>query len=566
MDNNNQNEFEKIENETTGQKEPMEARETPTVAKESTPNAHDREIPTVDFNAEPERPANPYAPPEAPTNPNTAPGQTGQYSMAHPANGTTYFRPQEPGQNPPPPQGAPRQASWSSQPPYGAQGQQPPQNPQWQSPQGQNPQWQQSTNPYNRPNVNPYSQQNPYNNQRAPYGQYGYQNPAPKPKKEKKGVSAGVVAIICAATILLSGICGYLGAWSASRLRSGESTGRSGSVQTDTTVIYRSVSTDADAENPGTITDVVNAVADSVVEITTEFRSTGYFQFVSSGAGSGVIISEDGYIVTNNHVISENGTLADSIRVRLKNEKTFDATVIGRDADTDIAVIKIDATDLTAAVFGDSEKLTVGQDIVAIGNPLGELGGTVTGGIVSALDREVDVEGSKMNLLQIDAAVNPGNSGGGLFNMKGELVGIVNAKSSGSGIEGLGFAIPSNDASHIATELITNGYVTGKPYIGINLYYAENAYTAYRYFGSEMPGLYVYYLVEGYNDDVLQKGDRVAEVNGKEVGTIDDVKKIIENVAIGDKVTFTVYRNGTRTDVEVTVYEYVPAKDEVSFN
>lgn len=476
----------------------------------------------------------------------------GQYSIVHPRDASTYIPPRS-----------------EAQPQSGAQGfaaNNTAQNPQnggasaSGAPQG-------SPSPYTMYNGGAYGAQPSYG--QPPYGQtpYGQTPPANsgKPKHEKKrgGASVGVIALVCALCVVLSGAAGFAGAYASLSLKG--SGGNISSYNGDTAVIYRSVSTDSEAGQEATVTDVVNAVADSVVEITTEYQTMGLFQYVTSGAGSGVIISENGYIVTNNHVITSDSKVADSVKVRLANGDEYDATVVGRDSESDIAVIKIDADELTAAVFSDSDSLTVGQDVVAIGNPLGELGGTVTEGIISALDREVNVDGNTMNLLQTSAAVSPGNSGGGLFNMKGELVGIVNAKSSGSGVEGLGFAIPSNDACRIAEELMTNGYVTGKPYVGITLYYASDAYTAYRYFKSQVPGLYISETVEGYNDDVLEYGDRIIAVNGNEVSAVDDVKNYIKECNIGDKLTFSIYRDGKLTEVEVTCYEYVPEKSAVSF-
>lgn len=422
----------------------------------------------------------------------------------------------------------------------------------------------QSGGPYNPGNQQTY--QRPYTTYTT--GAYGYTPPPPpSPRKDKKrGVGAGALALVCVFCILLSGVAGFAGAYVASGIRSGTSGGSVISSNGDIAVLHREVITDVGEDGVATLTEVVTAVENSVVEITTEFKSMGYFQYVTSGAGSGVIISENGYIITNNHVITSDNQVADAISVRLKNGETYEATVIGTDADTDVAVIKMEGEGFTPAVFADSDQLVVGQDIVAIGNPLGELGGTVTEGIISALDREVDVDGTTMNLLQFSAAVNPGNSGGGLFNMKGQLVGIVNAKSSGEGIEGLGFAIPSNDASNIAEELMTNGYVTGKPYVGISLYYAADAYTAYRYFQSQVPGLYIAEVIEGYNDDVLEIGDRVIAVNGNEISTSDDVKNYVNECEIGDTMTFSLYRKGKLMEVEVTCYEYVPKNSEVSFN
>ncbi|MBQ2862637.1 MAG: trypsin-like peptidase domain-containing protein, partial [Clostridia bacterium] len=197
-----------------------------------------------------------------------------------------------------------------------------------------------------------------------------------------------------------------------------------------------------------TMTDVISSVRDTVVEIVTENiqESAFYGQYVTSGAGSGVIINENGYIITNNHVVAG----ANTIYVRTTDQKEYKASLVGTDEESDIAVIKIDATSLKAATLGDSSAIKLGEAVIAIGNPLGSLGGTVTDGIISALDREVTIDGQEMRLLQTNAAVNPGNSGGGLFNMAGELIGVVNAKSSssnsGATIEGLGFAIPINHA------------------------------------------------------------------------------------------------------------------------
>ncbi|MCL2013389.1 MAG: trypsin-like peptidase domain-containing protein [Oscillospiraceae bacterium] len=208
------------------------------------------------------------------------------------------------------------------------------------------------------------------------------------------------------------------------------------------------------------VEDVIAGVQSSVVEITTEVVVNDIWmrQFVSGGAGSGVIISEDGYIVTNSHVIKD----ARLIKVRLSDEREYSAELIGADPNNDLALIKIEAENLHPAVFGKSSGLLVGQTAIAIGNPLGELGGTVTSGIISALDREITIDGQTMSLLQTDTAINPGNSGGGLFNLYGELIGIVNAKSSGFEIEGLGFAIPIDAAKIVIDQIINNGFAENK--------------------------------------------------------------------------------------------------------
>lgn len=317
------------------------------------------------------------------------------------------------------------------------------------------------------------------------------------------------------------------------------------------------------------ITDVCAVVSASVVEITTEFNQTyyGYYQYVKEGAGSGVIISTDGYIITNAHVITnpENGKLADAIKIRLNSGEDYDAKIIGSDSDSDIALLKINAKKLTAATIGNSDAIEVGEQVIAVGNPLGELGGTVTSGIVSATNREITVENNKMTLIQIDAAINPGNSGGGLFNTKGELIGIVNAKTTDVTVEGLGFAIPVNEAISVVEELESHGYVTGKTHIGISLTDVSDAFTAYYYFRSESTGVYIANVQEGYNDDVLEYGDRITAIDDNEITSSADVKEIIQECEVGDKLTFTVSREGKIIDVEVTCYEYVP-EDDVSFN
>ena len=401
-----------------------------------------------------------------------------------------------------------------------------------------------------------------------PYGQYGYAPqfrppyaPAEVSKKVKKtsSITTPIAIILCICTVLLSCLMGYAGAW-LYRKQVG--------VSSDTAVLYRTIETKTDT-SANDISAVADTVSDSVVEITTEYVTTGYFsfgQYVTKGAGSGVIISEDGYIVTNNHVVSDtdNGnTLADKIVVRLRNGEEYSARLVGRDADADIAVIKIEATGLSASVWGDSDALDVGERIVVVGNPLGKLGGTVTTGIISASDREITVDNTKMNLIQTDAAVNPGNSGGGMFNMSGELVGIVNAKSSGTGIEGLGFAIPGNDAKSVVEQLLQYGYVRGRVYIGVTFYEASTG----GWFSGDSSGiLYVYSCEAGYNDDVLKYGDQVVSVEGVAVSTKADVKAIISQHSVGDKVTFTIIRNNRTIDVEVELFEYKPADAKVDFN
>ena len=224
--------------------------------------------------------------------------------------------------------------------------------------------------------------------------------------------------------------------------------------------------------NTYTKVQIVEMTAPSIVGIDVGVETQAYrnrygqgdaFTEVQTGSGSGIIISADGYIVTNNHVISG----ADTITVYLYDDTEYRATLIATDEQTDIAIIKIEATGLHAAVMGDSDILQVGEDVVAIGNPLGELRGTATSGMVSALSRTILVEDRQMTLLQTDAAVNPGNSGGGLFNSKGELIGVINAKVSSDATEGLGFAIPVNNVKKVVADLMDLGYVSGRAYLGV---------------------------------------------------------------------------------------------------
>ena len=306
--------------------------------------------------------------------------------------------------------------------------------------------------------------------------------------------------------------------------------------------------------------EVSAIVQPSVVVITTE--QVVYSQWswygqnqVESGAGSGVIISSDGYILTCAHVVSG----ASQITVTI-GDTDYTATVVGEDDTSDVAVLKIDATGLTPATVGDSDSLSVGDSVLAVGNPLGELGGTVTSGIVSALNRSVTIQGTSstntMSLIQMDASVSPGNSGGGLFNMNGELVGIVNAKSSDSDAEGLGFAIPVNDAVKVAQELLENGYVTGRPYLGISYYAVTDAQTAAQ-LGVNAYGVYIVEVVKGGPADKagLQAGDRIVSMDGSEVATQSDLGTLMQNHKAGDTIEITVARGGQMQTVTVTLGE-----------
>lgn len=317
------------------------------------------------------------------------------------------------------------------------------------------------------------------------------------------------------------------------------------------------------------LTALVENVADTVVEITTSQVTTGSWmqQYVTEGAGSGVVITSTGIIITNNHVIEG----ADTIQVTMRDGSEYAATLIATDEMYDIAVIKIEATGLKAATFGDSDDLKVGQTAVAIGNPLGSLGGTVTEGIISATGRQIYVEGIPMTLLQTTAAINPGNSGGGLFNLAGELIGVVNAKMSEEGIEGLGFAIPSNTALAAATDLLTQGYVTGRPDVGFTVMEITDMMTALQY-GVSYSGVYVMQLGANAPESVKTL-DCIVSVNGQSVADADDFKSALYASSVGDTLTVTFLRKEqttssgsgaqgggyTKVESEIPVIQYNPA-------
>ena len=414
-----------------------------------------------------------------------------------------------------------------------------------------------STNPQTN-GYSAYTNQQPYQNATS-YTAQNYQQPQnnrakpPKKKKEKKPASRGFIAAVLAVTILASGALGFGGGYLANNMGNSSNgainitKSDSGSTGTNTSV------------STTTTSEIVKKTADSVVEIATESVVTGMFtqQYVQEGAGSGVIISEDGYIITNYHVIEGSSNITVTLR---DGATSYNAVVIGSDEENDIALLKVDATGLSPATFGDSSELAVGDYVVAIGNPLGELGGTVTDGIISALAREVTIEGNDMTLLQTNAQISPGNSGGGLFNADGELVGIVNAKDSATEVEGIAFAIPINTVLDIIEDLKSYGYVTGKVDLGMELTDISSNDTAF-YYGLSQTGCYVLSVTKGSNAESagFRTGDLVTKVNGTEVSSVSDVEKALEDFNVGDKVKFTVYRSGQTKDLTLTLAEYVPS-------
>lgn len=305
------------------------------------------------------------------------------------------------------------------------------------------------------------------------------------------------------------------------------------------------------------IPEIAEMAAPSVVEITTEVIVTGQRtpQYVSEGAGSGVIITEDGYIVTNNHVIEG----AEKITVRLVTGDEYIAALIGTDEQTDVAIIKIEASGLSPAALGDSSTLVVGNQVVAIGNPLGQLGGTVTDGIISALDRDITLDDQTMSLLQTNAAINPGNSGGGLFDGSGNLIGIVVAKSSGTDVEGLGFAIPINDVKSVMLELMQNGYVRGRIELGMTFLDIASNQEAMMYRVSQT-GVYILKVTGGSNAETagLRSGDLVVSVEGTEVSTAAEIMSVIDGYEVGDSIEIKVMRSSEEKVSTLTLEESKP--------
>lgn len=315
-------------------------------------------------------------------------------------------------------------------------------------------------------------------------------------------------------------------------------------------------------QEPLSIVEIARRVGPAVVGIVAQGQaSNSLFLIPAQSSGSGIIISADGYIVTNNHVISG----ATSLKVILNNKDEYEARLIGTDAKTDLALIKIDASNLTAATLGNSSDVEVGELAVAIGNPLGqELAGTVTTGIISATNRIVSVDDAQYTLLQTDAAINNGNSGGALVNAYGEVIGINSAKMASAGVEGLGFAIPSDIAKPIISDLMNNGYVQGRPQIGINCRNITKDMSQYY----NLPvGLYVTNVIEfsAAEKAGLRPGDVIIKCDGKKVETADELNKFRDEKKVGDTLVLTIVRDGNNKEIPVVLGEERPEMVQNSF-
>lgn len=427
-----------------------------------------------------------------------------------------------------------------------------------------------------------------YNHWYDEYQQNGSQQQAQKPHR---GVSIPALIACMLITALLGGALGgflvhaSMGDVENQAAALPEATGQpvltapEAAEKDGTAAVQNSVSsllTQGAAGGVFTRAQIVEVGAPSVVGIDVEFTSqsnygSGFDYFfgygngssgsqVQTGSGSGVIITADGYIVTCNHVVEG----ASKITVILSDETSHEAKIVGTDSRNDLAVIKIEASGLTPATLGDSDMLTVGEDVVAIGNPLGELRGTSTGGMVSALGRQVTVEGTEMTLIQHDAAVSPGSSGGGLFNSSGSLIGIVNAKASSNNAEGIGFAIPVNSVKQIISDLIEHGYVKGRAYLGIlsqnvTLRAEQGGWGGYFGHGGTSC-VQVGQVVAGSAAEAagIQAGDLILAVGEEQITSTDALSKAIGAYNAGDQATLTIQRNGQQMQVDVTFGEYTP--------
>lgn len=396
-------------------------------------------------------------------------------------------------------------------------------------------------------------QYNGYYNPNIP----NYQQPVQQtPKKTKTRSSAGHTFL----TVLLAGVvglgAGFGGSWLERRVFSN---------QDSTAAVINHVTEDTENSAPQTVVSsgggmtigqIAAKASSSVVEITCTSQVQGYSFFggpttyESQSAGSGVIIAENGYIITNNHVVEG----AETINVTLYDGSEYEAKLIGTDSKSDIGVIKIEATGLNAATIGDSSQIMVGDTAVVIGNPLGTLGGSVTNGIISAAERQVTINNETMNLIQTNAAINSGNSGGGLFDGNGNLIGIVNAKdsgftSSGATIEGIGFAIPINDAMDVAEQLITSGKVTDRAVLGVTVQ------TVTQDNGTMKAGLYIAEIASGGGADKagLHAGDQIIRADGAEVNSYTELSAVLKQHKPGETINVTVLRDGQELSFDVTL-------------
>lgn len=400
------------------------------------------------------------------------------------------------------------------------------------------------------------------NNYNNPYETPSQEIPVytpPTPKKREKKNRMGLR--ICALALVFALLGGALGAGGVIWYES--SRGQTGTTSKNETAMLQGIressvlnTVTVDTGKEMTAAEVYAANVNSTVGITTSITTNYWgFQTTSAAAGSGFILTEDGYILTNYHVVEN----SNSITVAMYSGDTYDATLIGYDESNDVAVLKVDAEGLSPVVLGDSDNLNVGDSVVAIGNPLGELTFSLTAGLVSAKDREVTLSNSlTMDLIQTDCAINSGNSGGALFNLYGEVIGITNAKyssssaSSEASIDNIGFAIPIDQVRSIFESIITNGYIV-KPYIGVTVSDVSAESQSYG-----LPqGAAVRSVTENgpAAEAGLQENDIITTVNGEAITGSNDLVKLVKAASAGDTLELTVYRQGQTVTLTLTVGE-----------
>lgn len=385
------------------------------------------------------------------------------------------------------------------------------------------------------------------------------------PQGSKTGGGAGrwtVFVCACLVCALLGGIGG--GAIVASRIPDTAQSPSSGSsgLTVNTTELPSTTVTPVVSGSKLSGAQIYSLGCEQVVGVTTEITYTNFFgmQSTSPVTGSGFIVTADGYIVTNYHVVEDAYKGGYDISVLTYDGTEYPATIVGAEEQSDVAVLKIDASGFSPATLGNSDNMQVGETVYAIGNPLGELTFTMTTGSVSALDRNITTSNSSTgqtvtnNMFQIDAAVNSGNSGGPVYNENGEVIGIVTAKYSSTGVEGLGFAIPINDALDIVNDLIDKGYVSGKPSFGITATTVDSSVAKYY---NMVEGAFVYAVNPGSCSEAagLKVGDIITGLNGETVTGSSDLTYLKKSYRAGETVTLTVYRDGEYIEVSVTLDE-----------
>lgn len=398
------------------------------------------------------------------------------------------------------------------------------------------------------------------------------EKPAREPKEPKTPSETGRRVGTFARTLCLCLVCALLGGLGGAAFTSSRMTGRIAALEESVAQLQAQPASGQEsalaADGVLAFREDVSAAAvydmacQQVVGVTSEVNYTNFFGMTSSSAvsGSGFIISENGYIITNYHVIEYAYTGGQDVNVILHDGTRYAASIVGVEESNDIAVLKIDAVNLTPASFGDSDSLSVGETVYAVGNPLGELEFSMSTGHVSALDRAIKTGESadSINMFQIDAAVNSGNSGGPVYNVRGEVIGVVTAKYSDTGVEGIGFAIPINDASGIARDLVTKGYVTGKAYLGVKLDERYNSLYS-QYYGMPL-GAYIYSVEPGSSAEAagLQPGDIITRLGETEIGSYSDLRAAVKSFSAGDTADLTFYRAGESMTISVTFGELMP--------